>query len=69
MLRVKVVAQTAHPPEVGHPVESHVAQGQQLAGVVVVPGEPEAVTGQVEVTDVLTITERGSDGRFEWKIA
>ena len=67
MFRVEVVAEAAHPPQVGHPVERHAAQGQELPGVVVVPGQSEPVTGQVEITDVLT-TERGKLlDRSTWK--
>ena len=53
LLRVEVVAETPDPPEVRHPVEGHGAQGQQLASVVITPGQPEPVTGQVKVTDIL----------------
>ena len=67
LLRVEVVAEPAHPPEVGHPVERHVAQGQQLAGVVVVPGQAEAVTRQVEISDVLGKCSGKLVDRSTWK--
>ena len=51
LLRVEVVAEAADPAQVRHAVERHVAQRQQLARVVVAPAQPEAVTGQVEVSD------------------
>ena len=54
LLRVEVVSEPPDPPEVRHPVEGHRAQGQQLASVVITPGQPEPVTGQVEVTNILT---------------
>ena len=53
LLRVEVVAEAADPAQVRHAVERHVAQRQQLARVVVAPAQPEAVTGQVEVADIL----------------
>ena len=53
LLRVEVVAESPDPPEVRHPVEGHGAQGQKLTSVVITPGQPEPVTGQVEVTDIL----------------
>ena len=66
MFRVEVVAEAAHPPQVGHPVERHATQRKQLPGVVVVPGQTEAVTGQVEVADVLTTDGKLLD-RSTWK--
>ena len=53
LLRVEVVAEPPDPPEVRHPVEGHAPQGQQLASVVITPGQPESVTGQVKITDIL----------------
>ena len=53
LLRVEVVTEPPDPPEVRHPVEGHGAQGKQLTSVVITPGQPEPVTGQVEVTDIL----------------
>ena len=57
-VRTQALGQAPRPPEGGDPVEGHAAQGEDLAGVVVVPGQPEAVTGEVEVPNVL-ITRNG----------